>query len=257
MLDAHKAVFAEELRTITCTKAEIHVDPQVPPSFHRPRPVPFALKQKVEAELERLQREGIIRRRQSSKWAAPIVPVPKSDGSVRLCGDYKLSANKAVICDTHPIPRSEDIFAAMSGGVSFSKLNLSHAYLQLQLADSVKEYLVINTHKGLLEYSRMPFGITSAPAIFQRTMDNLLQGLDHVSVYIDDILVTGKTEQEHLETLNKVLTRLESAGVHLKKEKCTFMAEEVYLGHRTNREEIQPTFPRHHAQQTLRSHGHS
>ena len=97
---------------------------------------------------------------------------------------------------------------------------------------------MINTYKGLFEYSRMPFGITSAPAIFQRTMDNLLQGLDHVSVYIDNILVTGK--REHLETLNEVLTRLESAGVRLKK--YTFMAEEVvYLGHRINREGIQPT----------------
>ena len=135
VLHDHRAVFKNELGTITCAKAEIHVDPQVPPSFHRPRPVPFALKQKVEIELERLQREGIIHPRQFSQWAAPIVAVPKSDGSVRLCGDYKVSANKAIICDIHPISRSEDIFAAMSGGISFSKLDLSHAYLQLQLAD--------------------------------------------------------------------------------------------------------------------------
>ena len=242
VLDDHKEIFRKELGTITCAKAEIHVDQQVPPSFHRPRPVPFALKQKVEAKLERLEREGIIRPRKSSQWAAPIVAVPKSDGSVRLCGDYKVSANKAIVCDTHPIPRSEDIFTAMAGGVSFSKLDLSHAYLQLQLDDSAREYLVINTHKGLFEYTRMPFGITSAPAIFQRTMDNLLQGLDHVRVYIDDILVTGKTEEEHLRTLTEVLTRLQSAGMRLKREKCTFMADEVvYLGHRINREGIQPT----------------
>ena len=94
------------------------------------------------------------------------VAVPKSDGSVRVCGDYKVSANKAVTCDTHPIPRSEDIFTAMSGGGVISKLDLSHAYLQLQLDDKARDYLVINTHKGLFEYTRMPFGITSAPAIF-------------------------------------------------------------------------------------------
>ena len=152
MLDDHKEIIRKELGTITCAKAEIHVDQQVPPSFHRPCPVPFALKQKVEAELERLEREGIIRPRKFSQWAAPIVAVPKSDGSVRLCGDYKVSANKAIVCDTHPIPRSEDIFTAMAGGVSFSKLDLSHAYLQLQLDDSAREYLVINTHKGLFEY---------------------------------------------------------------------------------------------------------
>ena len=88
----------------------------------------------------------------------------------------------------------------------------------------------------------MPFGIKSAPAIFQRTMDNLLQGLDHVGVYIDDILITGKSEEQHLATLNEVLSRLEKAGVRLKQEKCVFMADEVtYLGHRHNREGIQPT----------------
>jgi len=143
--------------------------------FPRTSPVPFCQKEKVEAERERLERNGIIRTRQFAQWAATIVAVPKSDGSVRVCGDYKVSVNKAVICDTHPIPRSEDIFAAMSGGVSFSKLDLSHAYLQLQLDDEARDYLVINTHKGLFEYTRMPFGITSAPAIFQRTMDSLLQ----------------------------------------------------------------------------------
>ena len=133
-------------------------------------------------------------------------------------------------------PENEDIFAAMSGGVSFTKLDLSHAYLQL-LDDAARDYHVINTHKGLFEYTRMPFGITSAPAIFQRTMDNLLQGLKHVSVYIDDILITGETEEEHLQILNEVLTRLETAGVRLKKEKCVFMAKEViYLGHRINKE---------------------
>ena len=125
VLNDHQAVFKNELGTITCAKAEIHVDLQVAPSFHRPRPVPFALKQKV--ELERLQREGIIRPHQFSQWAAPIVAVPKSVGSVRLCGEYEVSAIKAMICDTHPIPHSEDIFAAKSGGISFSKLDLSHA----------------------------------------------------------------------------------------------------------------------------------
>ena len=127
----------DELGTITCAKAKIH---QIPPSFQRSRPVPFALKQKVEAELKQLQREGIIKPRQFSQWAAPIVAIPKGDWSVRLCGDYKVSMNKAIICDSHSIPQSEDIFAAMSGGVSFSKLDLTHAYLQLQLADSAKYF---------------------------------------------------------------------------------------------------------------------
>lgn len=116
--------------------------------------------------MERLEKEGIIRLRQFSQWVAPIVAVAKSDGfeAVRVCGDYKVTANKAMICDTHPIPRIEDILTAMSGGVSFTKLDLSHAYLQLQLHEAARDYLVINTHKDLFEYTRMPFGITLAPA---------------------------------------------------------------------------------------------
>ena len=145
------------------------------------------------------------------------------------------------MCDIHPIPRSEDLFAAMSGGISFTKLDLSHAYLQLQLDDKARDYLVINTQKGLYEYTRMPFGITSAPAIFQRTMDNLLQGLRHVVVYINDILITGESDEEHLAMLHEVLSRLEKAGVRLKRKKCVFMTPEVdYLGHRINRDGLHP-----------------
>ena len=88
----------------------------------------------------------------------------------------------------------------------------------------------------------MPFGVASAPSIFQRTMDNLLQGLEHVVVYIDHILITGHTEQEHLRTLNKVLQILEDAGMRLKKEKCVFMVPSVeYLGHSISKEGLQPT----------------
>ena len=119
VLDDHKEIFRKELGTITCAKAEIHVDPQVPPSFHRPRHVPFALKQKVEAELERLKREGIIRPRKFSQWAAPIVAVPKSDGSVRLCGE---SANKAIVCDTHPIHQSTPGSGLKNPGADYTSI---------------------------------------------------------------------------------------------------------------------------------------
>ena len=109
--------------------------------------------------------------------------------------DHKSRKFGANYCSATPIPQSEDIFVAMAGGVTFSKLDLSHAYLQLQLEESAKDYLVINTNKGLFEYTRMPFGITAAPAIFQRTMNNILQGLKHVCVYTDDILITGELEE--------------------------------------------------------------
>ena len=96
VLDKHKAVFRDELGTITCAKASLCIDPQVPPEFCHPRPVPFSLRQKVEEELERLEKEGIICPRDFAEWAALIV-VTTPDGSVRICGDYKVTINKAMV----------------------------------------------------------------------------------------------------------------------------------------------------------------
>ncbi len=113
ILEKHKAVFQDELGKIHGTTAKLQVDPEVRPQFYRP---PFSLRKKVEDELARLEKEGIITVKQFSEWAAPIVPVPKEDGSVRICGDYKVTANKVVKVDSHLIPRIEDLFTAISGG---------------------------------------------------------------------------------------------------------------------------------------------
>ena len=126
----------------------------------------------------------------------------------------------------------EELFTALAGGKLFSKLDLSHAYLQIPLDESSRRYVTINTHKGLFEYLRLPFGVASAPSIFQRVMENLLQGIPRVCVYLDDILVTGATSEEHLANLEQVLQRLHSAGMRLKREKCAFLLKSVsYLGH--------------------------
>ena len=140
------------------------------------------------------------------------------------------------------MPCVEDLFASLAGGQAFSKLDLAHAYLQLQLDDASKPMLTINTSKGLYQYQRLPFGVASATAILQRTMESILQGLPHTCVYLDDILVTGRTEQEHLHNLEAALELLEQAGIRLKREKCAFMLPEVeYLGHRLSAEGLRPT----------------
>ena len=107
---------------------------------------------------------------------------------MRICGGYKPTANTATKTESYPLPRIEDLFASLAGGKVFSKLDLSHVYLQLLLAEESQPLLTINTHKGLYHYLRLPFGVSSAPAIFQRTMETLVQGLHHVCVYLDDTL---------------------------------------------------------------------
>ena len=108
--------------------------------------------------------------------------------------------------------------------------------------DASRKLTIINTHQGLFEYTRLPFGVSAAPAIFQRTMEGILRGILHVCIYLDDILVTGETQEEHMKCLDKVLTRLEEAGLRLKKKKCGFMLESVeYLGHSISAEGLRPT----------------
>ena len=169
----------------------------------------------------------------------PIVPVVKPDGSVRICGDYNVTLNCAAKTDTYPLPKIEDLFASLSGGKLFSKMDLASAYLQIPLEEQSKECTTINTHKGLYCYNRLPFGVASAPSIFQRTMENILQGINHVCVYLDDILVTGTTEKEHLQNLDAVLSRPEK---RLKYDKCAFLLHAVeYLGHKISAHGLHPT----------------
>ena len=179
---------------------------------------------------------------QFSEWAAPIVPVMKADKkSVRICGDYKVTVNQAAKVDRYPISKIEDLFASLAQGEKFTKLDMSQAYQQLVLDEESHKYVVINTHKGLFQYTRLPFGIFSDPAIFQRVMEGLLQGMPHVSVYLNDILITGKNDVEHLAMLEAVLSRFEDAGLHLKCSKCVFMAPSVeYLGHTIDAEGCTP-----------------
>ena len=196
----------------------------------------------VDKQLQHLESLGIIELVQFSDWAAPIVPVFKANGELHVCGDYKLTVNRVAELETYPLPRIEDLFASLAGGKSFSKLDLAHAYLQVELDQSAKKYMAINTHRGLYTYNRLPFGVASAPKIFQRMIENILQGLKHVCVYIDDILVTGISEDDHLKNLDEILQGLGNAGLHLKREKCSLMLPEVqYLGHKISAKGLEPT----------------
>jgi len=207
--DQYKDVFSDTLGTITPFKAKLHVSSSAQPKFFRPRSVLFALRAQVDQELDRLESIGVLEKTRYSEWAAPIVAVPKRDGSIRLCGDYKVTVNPVMDVDQYPLPRPDDIFVTLSGGQHFTTLDLSYAYNQLLLDEESRKYVTINTPKGLYQYTRLPFGIASAPAIFQRTMDTLLQGIEGVACYIDDIIVTGKMAKEHLQHLEEVLHRLQ------------------------------------------------
>ena len=152
-----------------------------------------------------------------------------------------VSAARRAFVSRYPIPRIEDLLAKLAGGKQFSKLDMSQAYQQLLLDESSRQYVVINTHKGLFCYSRLPFGVSSAPGIFQRVMENLLQDIPGVVVYIDDVLITGPDESGHMVALEEMLRTMEQAGLRLSKGKCLFMAPSVeYLGYKIDADGLHP-----------------
>ena len=177
-----------------------------------------------------------------SEWATPMVHVPKADGTTRSCGDYAVTVNPQLNVPQYPIPLPEDVFVKLQGGKRFTKLDLKNAYQQLPLDPDSQQFVTINTHRGLYRYKRLPFGIASSPAIFQRTMDIILQGLEHVAAIQDDILTTGKDDEHHIQNLNTVLSRLDSYGLRLQLNKCKFMQQSVtYMGCVISAEGISPT----------------
>ena len=219
------------------------MDPQARPRFHKARPIPYALREKVDIKLERLPRGvSVPVPVEFSQWAAPVVPVLKEDGSVRLCGDYRTTVNQVLERDSYPLPRIEDLFSTLAGGQSFTKLDLRQACQQVQLDEQSKEYVTINTHRGLFRYNRMPFGISSAPSVFQRIMDSLLHNITGAIVYLDDILITGITKEEHLKNLEETLCRLAHVGLKLKRGKCQFLQSSVQLlGYQIDAKGLHPT----------------
>ena len=198
-------VFSEKLGTIKGAQAKINVIPNSKPKFMKARTVPFTMKAAVELEIERMENEGILKYVPFSEWASPIVIVPKSDGRLRICGDYKRTVNPCLDNDTFPQPTPVELFSKIHVGKKFSKTDLSQAYLQMQLEELSQKYLTINTSKRLKQYTRMPYGVKPARGIFQRFIENKLSNIPCTVVKIDDILITGKNDEEHLK--NRKSTR--------------------------------------------------
>eukprot|EP00731_Ephydatia_muelleri_P013115 Em0007g425a len=176
----------------------------------------------------------------SSPWASPIILVPKKDGSLRFCIDYR-KLNSVTRKDAYPLPRVDDTLEALSGSKWFSTLDLLCGYWQVEVEEKDRHKTAFCTREGLFEFKVMPFGLCNAPAVFQRLMDLVLSGIqwERCLVYIDDIVIMGKTFERHLQNLKLVLERLRRAGLKLKPSKCSlFQDKVVYLGHVVTRDGI-------------------
>lgn len=212
------------------------------PIFHKAYEVPYAVKALVGEELKRLEQNRVLKKVSRSQWASPLVVVPKKEkGSVRLCVDFKVTVNRFVDTEHYPLPRVDDIFASLGNAKVFTVLDLSNAYLQLKISEKAQEILTVNTHLGLYQFTRLPYGITSAPAIFQSVMDQVLCGIPKVKCYLDDVLIVDETLEGNKRTLKMVLKRLESHNIRINLGKCKFYKSEVeYLGHVIDSSGIHP-----------------
>ncbi|KAL0894785.1 hypothetical protein ABMA27_013312 [Loxostege sticticalis] len=237
LLEKFPDLWSDDLGSFNKFKILLQIRENSVPKYFKPRPVPFALKRKIEEELDRLVNAGILVPINHSRYATPIVPVLKSDGQVKIAGDFSVTLNKDLIVEKYPMPRIEEVFAQIGGGEHYSKIDLKNAYNQFVLDESCQDLTAINTHKGLFKYTRLVYGLANAPAIFQKSMETLLSGIEGVSIWLDDICVTGPNRVSHMERLGEVLRRLNEAGLRLHKDKCVFFKESVtYLGYVISKE---------------------
>lgn len=224
---------------IVGTQARLHMKADSTPKFFKARRVPFPLLQPVERELDRLVHDGILVKVDTSDWATPIVPVPKSQGEVRICGDYKITVNTGLLIDEYPLPTVNELFSTMAGGQKFSKIDLSKVYLQMEVHPEDRQLLTLNTHKGLYQPTRLMFGIANAPAKFQKFMEGVLRDIPGVSVFIDDIRITAANDDEHWNRLTEVLKRLNELNMRVNLQKSEFMKDHiVHCGHIIDRHGI-------------------
>lgn len=199
------------------------------------------VREAINDEVDRMLAEGIIEP-SSSAWSSPIVMVRKPNGKYRFCVDYR-KVNSVTRRDAYPVPYMDGILDRLRSAQYISTIDLSHAYHQVPMEEKSKPMTAFTVPgRGLYQFRRMPYGLTNAPATFQRLIDRLIgpELEPHAFAYLDDIIVVTETFDEHLEWLQKVLRRVSDAKLAINREKCEFCCAQVkYLGFVVNRTGLQ------------------
>ncbi|KAJ9527976.1 hypothetical protein QJQ45_005577 [Haematococcus lacustris] len=210
----------------------IRLEAEALPPYKRP----YKLSPREEAEVKRqvseLQARGLIEP-SGSPYGAPVLFVEKKDGSLRMCIDYR-ALNKLTVKDRYPLPRIDDLFDKLAGKKVFSSLDLQSGYHQIRITEADRPKTAFLTPMGQFQFKVLCFGLTNAPATFQRVMNNVFRPLINKSVlvYIDDILVMSNTAEEHVRHLKEVLELMRQHKLYAKRSKCEFNKTELaFLGH--------------------------
>jgi len=191
--------------------------------------------------IEALLKNNVIER-SNSPYSFGVVLAEKSDGTIRICIDFR-PLNDVTIKDSYPLPRIEDLITQLHGAKYFSKIDLASGYHQIKLREQDKQKTAFRTEFGLFHYRVLPFGLTNAPGVFQRMMFDVLGDLVGVCcfIYLDDVVIFAKNREEHEKAVDLVLDRIRKAGLKLQWKKCAWGATEIeYLGYLVKRGEILP-----------------
>ena len=199
-------------------KAQISLKENAVPKVFKARKVPAAYEPLVKEALNDMVKQGYIEAIKYSNYAAPIVPVLKKNGSMRICADFKY-LNSQLNIEKYPLPTLEEILSLVGANTVFGKLDLENAYAQVCIED-YQNLLVITTPQGLYKYLRLPYGLASSPGIFQRYVSQLLANVEGVKVFLDDILICANSKAQFRERLIQVLSILKAENVSLNKTKC-------------------------------------
>ena len=217
-----------------CTLLEHHINvvPGTKPIKQQPYRLPLAKRRDAEAEISAMAERDLIEP-STSPWSSPAIIVPKKNGGIRFCIDYR-RLNKVTIPDSMPLPRCDDSLDALGGSKWFSTLDLRSGFFQVGLDQESRPLTAFCIPgSGMWQFKVVPFGSMTSPACFERVMERVFSGLTFVSllIYLDDIIVFGKTFDVHLRNL-EVLKRLVGANLKLNPEKCIFFQSQVsFLGH--------------------------
>lgn len=209
------------------------------PVFNRPRRLSVEKLTALKKEFKVLLEQGIIRPSKSS-WASPIHMVKKSDGSYRVCGDYR-RLNAVTIPDRYPLPHIHDFVLGLRDKRIFSKIDLVKAYHQIPLEESSIQKSAVTTPIGLFEYTRMTFGLRNAAQSFQRFIDCVIRDLECCYAYVDDLLIASKDAETHEKDLASVFQRLSDFGIVINLKKCILGQSQLpFLGYMVSTEGVSP-----------------
>ena len=220
------------LGTLKGAVHRIEIVPGAKPVYQQPYRCGIERRKAEDAEVQRMLQAGVITP-SNAEWASPVILVPKPDGSLRFCVDYR-KLNNITVRDSYPMPRMDECIDSLGSATVFSTLDCNSGYWQLPVANKDQDKTTFTCHAGSYKFLRLPFGLRNAPATFQRAMDIILSKVrwKYVLVYLDDIIVFSDNVQKHLRHLESVFRMLKGAGATLRLEKCDFFKREVkYLGH--------------------------